>query len=191
MDNFFFLACGTVCRHKGCLEWVTYLCPAKEKLLKDNLDLSRAYVAVHSGGPRYEIRGQFDYSVDISNWECSCGKWLANWFPCPHGICPVQASGNNLYEFFDSYYTAECYRMSYSFGILPISNVDQPFIEASSSTSTVRPPMTRKPPGRPKGKRFKSHVEGKNKGKKKMITCSRCGQLGDHNRTTCTTPIAH
>jgi hypothetical protein len=49
----------------------------------------------------------------------------------------------------------------------------------------IFPPLTKRPPGRPKAKRIKSASESR----KRPMKCGRCGVQGDHNKKTCTAPI--
>ncbi|KAL6179128.1 hypothetical protein ACLB2K_050644 [Fragaria x ananassa] len=59
-------------------------------------------------------------------------------------------------------------------------------IYLSTSSAVVQPPLVRRPSGRPKSVRMKSAAEG---GTRRTIRCGRCGQLGRHNKATCTAPI--
>lgn len=89
-----------------------------------------------------------------------------------------------VYTFIDRHYFAGEYLKSYSFGIMSVPNIERNYVQCSSTTS-IKPPLTRKPPGRPKTKRIKSAGEVSSKDR----TCGRCGELGRHNRKTCNVPI--
>ncbi|KAI8551439.1 hypothetical protein RHMOL_Rhmol06G0185700 [Rhododendron molle] len=46
--------------------------------------------------------------------------------------------------------------------------------------SSILPPLSKKPPGRPKKKRIRSNGE-----KVREMKCGRCGKMGNHNKLTC------
>ncbi|XP_024195884.1 uncharacterized protein LOC112199051 [Rosa chinensis] len=72
----------------------------------------------------------------------------------------------------------------YDFPIYPISNVDMASSE-SASNDFILSSNAKRPPGRPRLKRFKSGGGCE----KKLIHCGRCGKMGQHNKNTCTEPI--
>ncbi|CAL9018268.1 unnamed protein product, partial [Prunus brigantina] len=85
-------------------------------------------------------------------------------------------SGLCLYNFVDEYYKADFYRATYATPIFPIPNIEKP----PPGDVFLLPPHTRKPPGRPPTKRFKSSNETK-----RQVKCKRCGSYDRHNRRTC------
>ncbi|KAL6219820.1 hypothetical protein ACLB2K_007579 [Fragaria x ananassa] len=129
----------------------------------------------------YEVRNdKYSYSVDNSTRTCSCVKWQINCFPCADALAAIQGVRLDLYDFIDPYFTAEYYRMCYSFPIAPLNNVDA---SCSSTEDFILPPVTKKPAGRPKSKRIASA------GEKKRIRCGRCNKMGHHNKKSCTEPL--
>ncbi|KAI5072708.1 hypothetical protein GOP47_0012814 [Adiantum capillus-veneris] len=67
------------------------------------------------------------------------------------------------------------------------SGVISPIVDASEDASDqLKPPATRRPPGRPKKLRIRTKDRFK---EKRIFTCSRCGGLG-HNEHSCKAPIA-
>nr|XP_011463531.1 PREDICTED: uncharacterized protein LOC101310601 [Fragaria vesca subsp. vesca] len=114
--------------------WTTKLTPKMEKRLKEQLDRSRVFRVIASHENVYEI----------------------NCFPCAHALAAIQGARLDVYDFIDPYFTAEYYRMCYSFPIAPLSNVDA---SCSSTEEFILPPVTKRPAGRPKSKRIASAGE--------------------------------
>ncbi|KAL6217787.1 hypothetical protein ACLB2K_011004 [Fragaria x ananassa] len=161
--------------------WTTKLTPKMEKRLKEQLDRSRVFRVIASHENVYEVRNdKYSYSVDLSTRTCSCMKWQINCFPCAHALAAIQGARLDVYDFIDPYFTAEHYRMCYSFPIAPLSNVDA---SCSSTEDFILPPVTKRPAGRPKSKRIPSA------GEKKLIRCGRCNKMGHHNKKSCTEPL--
>nr|XP_011462169.1 PREDICTED: uncharacterized protein LOC105350877 [Fragaria vesca subsp. vesca] len=161
--------------------WTTKLTPKMEKRLKEQLDRSRVFRVIASHENVYEVRNdKYSYSVDLSTRTCSCVKWQINCFPCAHALVAIQSARLDVYDFIDPYFTAEYYRMCYSFPIAPLSNVDA---SCSSTEDFILPPVTKRPAGRPKSKRIASA------GEKKLILCGRCNKMGHHNKKSCTEPL--
>ncbi|XP_024195907.1 uncharacterized protein LOC112199079 [Rosa chinensis] len=84
----------------------------------------------------------------------------------------------------DKHFHVDNCQKCYDFPIHPISNVDMASSESASS-GFILPPNVKRPPGRPRLKRVKFRGECE----KKLIRCSRCGKMGQHNKKTCTEPI--
>ncbi|KAL6196415.1 hypothetical protein ACLB2K_032030 [Fragaria x ananassa] len=158
--------------------WTTQLTPEMEKKLVERMHKACSFRVIASHESVYEVRDdEYSYSVNLSTHTCSCVKWQINCFPCPHALSAIQAARLNVYDFIDLYFSAEYFRMSYSFPIHPVSNVD------SCTEESILPPITKRPAGRPKAKRIKSS------GEKKPIRCGRCLKLEHHNRQSCTEPL--
>ncbi|XP_024163492.1 uncharacterized protein LOC112170429 [Rosa chinensis] len=104
-------------------------------------------------------------------------------FSCPHGLASIQATSSNVYDYIDKYFRIDMFKKSYSFPILPITNVDMSSSE--SATECILPPLAKRPPGRPRVKQFKSVGEVE----KKLIRCGRCGKMSTHNKLRCTEPL--
>ncbi|KAL6218604.1 hypothetical protein ACLB2K_011814 [Fragaria x ananassa] len=161
--------------------WTTKLTPKMEKRLKEQLDRSRVFRVIDSHENVYEVRNdKYSYLVDISTRICSCVKWQINCFSCAHALAVIQDARLDVYDFIDLYFTAEYYRMCYSFPIAPLSNVDA---SCSSTEDFILPPVTKRPAGRPKSKRIASA------GEKKLTRCSCCNKMGHHNKKSCTEPL--
>ncbi|KAM5587616.1 hypothetical protein ABKV19_006184 [Rosa sericea] len=163
--------------------WTTELTPKMEERLKVQMEKSRRFSVHYSSPGVYEVRSEFSYVVNISEHSCSCVKWQINCFPCPHGLAAIQAASENVYDYIDKYFRVDMFKKSYSSPIRPITNVDMSSSE--SGTDFMLPPLAKRPPGRPRVKRFKSIGETE----KKLIRCGRCGKMGTHNKKSCTEPL--
>ncbi|KAL6210956.1 hypothetical protein ACLB2K_016185 [Fragaria x ananassa] len=67
--------------------------------------------------------------------------------------------------------------------IIPIPDHDKPD-PSDFGDSALQPPITRKPPERPKRRRIRSFGE-----EARPMQCQRCHQLGHHNSRSCTAAI--
>lgn len=85
----------------------------------------------------------------------------------------------SIYDFCDSCFSVASFRQAYSHPIYPIPDANKPkFVPEQPS---LLPPDVRKQAGRPATKR----KEATGAGLKKPIKCSRCKEVGHHNKTTC------
>ncbi|XP_061993537.1 uncharacterized protein LOC133711424 [Rosa rugosa] len=164
--------------------WTSQLTPVMEGRLKEGMEKACRFNVHYSHTNVYEVRSKYSYVVDLGTPSCSCKKWEINCFPCCHGLTAIQAASLDVYAFIDKHFHVDYCQKCYDFPIYPISNVDMASSESSSS-GFILPPNAKRPPGRPRLKRFKSRGECE----KKLIRCSRCGKMGQHNKKTCTEPI--
>ena len=164
--------------------WTTLICPNMEIRLKAKMDEALQYSVFWSVDRKYEVRSKWSYQVSLRELSCSCHKLEVNCFPRAHALAAIQGAGREIYDYIDPYYSVELYKRSYDLGIHPIPNVERSFCDSSSS-GMIFPPLTKRPPGRPKAKRIKSASETR----KMPMKCGRCGVQGDHNKKTCTAPI--
>ncbi|XP_061999021.1 uncharacterized protein LOC133716327 [Rosa rugosa] len=77
----------------------------------------------------------------------------------------------------------ECSCAWWQFRCFPFPDLDKPN-PSSFGDSALQPPKTRKPPGRPWTRRIKSFGE-----ESRPVRCTRCDQLGHHNRRSCNVVI--
>ncbi|XP_062028709.1 uncharacterized protein LOC133744654 [Rosa rugosa] len=134
-------------------------------------------------GDRYGIMAN-GIAESFNSWISLEHLMPINFFPCPHGLAAIQAASENVYhDYIDKYFSVDMFKKSYSFPIRPTTNVDMSSSE--SSTDCILPPLAKRPPGRPRVKRFKSIGEVE----KKLIRCGRCGKMGTHNKKNCTEPL--
>ncbi|KAL6129676.1 hypothetical protein ACLB2K_073025 [Fragaria x ananassa] len=174
-------------RKVECKKWNTVLCPPMEALLKKFMDVGRHWSISMSSETLLEVHAKKSVAVDLENGTCSCRQWQINSFPCSHALAAIQKVGDlPVYAYIEYFHTCQSYIEAYAHGIQPIPNIDKFYVDAATSSAVVQPPLVRRPSGRPKSVRMKSAAEG---GTRRAIRCGRCGQLGRHNKATCTTPI--
>ncbi|CAN7110849.1 unnamed protein product, partial [Brassica rapa subsp. narinosa] len=102
--------------------------------------------------------------------------------PCSHAIAAALKANVNVEGLVSDVYSIDYLKAAYAEHVLPPAELDSGHRLADNVASiTLNPPSTRRPPGRPRKKRFFSRGEMK---KIRRRYCSRCKGLG-HNRATC------
>ncbi|KAH7839501.1 hypothetical protein Vadar_005087 [Vaccinium darrowii] len=165
------------------LKWETVICPKKDRKLGELFTLSKTWNVVKSNDELYEVHSDPSVSVHIGRRTCSCGEWRINSFPCVHALCALKRSKRNLNDYLERYYFTETYREVYSKCINPVPTIWKT-ADLDYCKDVLLPPLCKRPPGRPRTKRIPSIGI-----KTRKITCSRCGKVGTHNRSTCTEPL--
>lgn len=163
------------------------------KKVAEQLSANKVKARSYHGSPStvptiWEIASEnSNHIVNLNDKTCTCFKWQFSGIPCAHAINAVMGRLEDLHLYVDKYFTKESIRLSYAGDILPIPDKSQWFDEVVevSSEEDILPPNTRRPPGRPKKKRFRAEDLGK---EKRRFTCSRCNGVG-HSRKTCKVPI--
>ncbi|XP_058192052.1 uncharacterized protein LOC131309432 [Rhododendron vialii] len=106
-------------------------------------------------------------------------KWeQLNGFPCCHAVCAIKYSGKDLNLYVERYFHVESYRQVYSKPIYPVASLLKG--DVVDCGTSILPPLSKKPPGRPKKKRIRSNGE-----KVREMKCGRCGKMRNHNKLTC------
>ncbi|CAI9781717.1 unnamed protein product [Fraxinus pennsylvanica] len=160
-------------------QWLTRLTPSmEEKLERESLKVRRLQLS-KSTGNKFEVRGDSIEAVDVDNCDCSCKGWQLTGLPCCHAIAVIGCLDRNPHDYCARYFTTDCYRVTYSESIHPISNVDDPWQKGTSQFGTTVTPPTRRPPGQPTTKKV-----GSQEVVKRQLQCSRCKGTG-HNKSTC------
>lgn len=155
-------------------QWLTRLTPSmEEKLERESLKVRRLQLS-KSTGNKFEVRGDSIEAVDVDNCDCSCKGWQLTGLPCCHAIAVIGRLDRNLHDYCARYFTTDCYRVTYSESIHPISDVDDPWQKGTSQFGT-----TLRPPGWPTTKKV-----GSQEVVKRQLQCSRCKGTG-HNKSTC------
>ncbi|KAH7865020.1 hypothetical protein Vadar_001258 [Vaccinium darrowii] len=148
---------------------------------RDRFDKGKTWSVFGSTDEVFEVGSFPAVVVDISNKTCSCCRWDLHRFPCVHAITVLQKKGVDMSSYIDPFYTTDAFRLSYELPIYPIPTLEA--LEVTTETAVIHPPKTRRPRGRPKVARIRSRGE-----KVRQIRCSRCKQLGKHNRKSCKEP---
>ncbi|KAL6202695.1 hypothetical protein ACLB2K_026400 [Fragaria x ananassa] len=121
--------------------------------------------------------------VNLAEMECSYGWRLFQCFPCSHAVQVMQKANRLPYHYIEDYWKTSFYRSAHNQAIILVPDRDKPN-PSSLGDSALQPPITRKPPGRPKTRKIMSFGE-----EARPMQCQRCHQLGHHNIKSCTTAI--
>ncbi|KAF7801521.1 Transposase, MuDR, plant [Senna tora] len=166
--------------------WFSVLAPSAEKRMIEAISCSSTYQVLRSDEVEFEVLSA-DRSdiVNIGSHSCSCRDWQLHGIPCSHAVAALISCRKDVYAFTEKYFTVVSYRETYVEEINPLPEKLEwrKADEASMADDTVvvRPPKSRRPPGRPEKKRI--CVEELNR-EKHTVHCSRCNQTG-HYKTTC------
>ncbi|XP_028087144.1 uncharacterized protein LOC114287891 [Camellia sinensis] len=133
--------------------WTMKLCPVMEKKLVDSLELAKSWDVIVASDTVLET--------------CSCHEWQLNGFPCCHDVHALRSSGRDVYGFIDPFFHIDCFRESYKESVYPVPSSERFYFDGASS-SVIKPPITKKQPGRNKKKRIPSRGENV-----KQIKCGR------------------
>uniref|UniRef100_A0A2N9H220 SWIM-type domain-containing protein n=1 Tax=Fagus sylvatica TaxID=28930 RepID=A0A2N9H220_FAGSY len=137
--------------------------PSAEKRILEAIADARCYQVLRANEVEFEIVStERTNIVDIQSRVCSCRCWQLYGLPCAHAAAALISYKSQWRELGEG---AEG--------------------GGAKVDITIRPPKTRRPPGRPKKKVLR--VENL-KGPKRVVQCGRCHMLG-HSQKKCTMPI--
>ncbi|XP_028070034.1 uncharacterized protein LOC114272512 [Camellia sinensis] len=163
--------------------WTTKLYPVMEKKLVDSSELAKSWDVIVASDTVLEVHSSISFYVDIGRQTCSFHEWQLNGFPCCHAVHALRSSGRDVYGFIDPFFHVDCFRESYKESVYPVPSSER-FDFDGASSSVIKPPITKKQPGRNKKKRIPSRGENV-----KQIKCGRCLKYGNHNKKTCKVAI--
>lgn len=166
--------------------WFSVLAPSAEKRLMEAVNLGSSYQVVRSDEVEFEvISAERSEIVNIGTRSCSCRDWQLYGIPCSHGAAALLSSRKDIYAFTEKFFTVGHYREAYLEFIHPLPSMIEWQKDATPSlkddTPVVRPPKSRRTPGRPEKKKI--CIEDLNR-EKHTVHCSQCNQTG-HYKTTC------
>ncbi|KAJ1414667.1 Zinc finger, PMZ-type [Sesbania bispinosa] len=176
------------------MRWTSILVPSAEKKILEAIADAHCYQVLRANEVEFEIVStERTNIVDIRSRECSCRRWHLYGLPCAHAAAALISCGHNAHMFAEPCFTVQSYRMTYSQVINPIPDKSQWREQGEGAEGgggarvdiIIRPPKTRRPPGRPKKKVLR--VENF-KRPKRVVQCGRCHMLG-HSQKKCTMPI--
>ncbi|KAJ6806477.1 uncharacterized protein M6B38_174700 [Iris pallida] len=132
-----------------------------------------------SDGIKWEVENCFNstWIVDVEARTCSCVQWQLSGFPCMHAIVILHSLRVNWPDFCHECYTVRAYRRSYAGAICPLEDI----VDWGAPDREVLPPITKRPPGRPRMARRRDADEP---APRKQRRCGNCHQLG-HNKKRC------
>lgn len=172
------------------MRWTSILVPSAEKRILEAIADAHCYQVLRANEIEFEIVStERTNIVDIRSRVCSCRRWQLYGLPCAHAAAALISCGQNAHLFAEHCFTVASYRDTYSQMINPVpdkSHWKEPGEGAEGGGAkvdiTIRPPKTRRPPGRPKKKVLR--VENF-KRPKRVVQCGRCHMLG-HSQKKCT-----
>lgn len=177
-------------RRDTAMNWNSILVPSAEKKISEAIADARCYQVLRANEVEFEIVStERTNIVDIRARVCSCRRWQLYGIPCAHAAAALISCGQNAQLFAEHCFTVASYREAYSQTIMPIPDKSQ-WNEPGEGVAegggakvdiVIRPPKTRRPPGRPKKKVLK--VENL-KRPKRVVQCGRCHMLG-HSQKKC------
>ncbi|XP_058185703.1 uncharacterized protein LOC131302928 [Rhododendron vialii] len=164
-------------RREKTSKWEQVICPYGASRLEKLYDLVKTWKVIPSSADIFEVDTDPLVSVNIRRRTCSCW-WQLNGFPCCHTVCAIKYSGKNLNLYVERYFHDESYCEVYSKPIYPVASLWKG--DVVDCGTSILPPLSKKPLGRPKNKRIRSNGE-----KVKEMKCGKCGEMGNHNKLTC------
>ncbi|KAL6561792.1 hypothetical protein OROMI_017393 [Orobanche minor] len=174
-------------RRQDSLQWTGALCPRKENLWNFYVTLSRSWMVVDCPSGKFEVMSHPNAVVDLKAKECSCYQWQVRGFPCVHGVAVIRRKCPTVYSIVEEHFFTNTYRACYSLDIHSIPETEKfEFQPTVQNSDKILPPIMNRQPGRPKGKRKPSFGEFPRK--KAPKACARCGNISNHDPTTCLIP---
>ncbi|XP_020276616.1 uncharacterized protein LOC109850939 [Asparagus officinalis] len=168
------------------------LVPSAEKLVSEAVTDSRCYQVLRANKVEFEIvSSERTNIVDIQSRCCSCRRWQMYGIPCAHAAAALLSCGEDVRLYAQECFSVRKYCEAYSQAIHPIPDRGM-WKELAEGTEgggktdiIIRPPKTRRPPGRPKKKVLRLESL---KRPKRVVQCGRCHLLG-HSQKKCPMPI--
>ncbi|CAA7042433.1 unnamed protein product [Microthlaspi erraticum] len=173
------------------MRWNSILVPSAERRITEAVSDARCYQVLRANEVEFEIVStERTNIVDIRTRVCSCRRWQIYGLPCAHAAAALISCGQNVHMFAEACFTVVSYQQTYSqmIGEVPDRSLwkeEGEEVVGGGGSLRIRPPKTRRPPGRPKKKVVR--VENL-KRPKRIVQCGRCHLLG-HSQKKCTQPI--
>ncbi|ESQ41642.1 hypothetical protein EUTSA_v10015777mg [Eutrema salsugineum] len=170
------------------MRWNSLLVPSAERRITEAVSDARCYQVLRANEVEFEIVStERTNIVDIRTRVCSCRRWQLYGLPCAHAAAALISCGRDVHMFAEPCFTVAAYQQTYSqmIGEVPDRSLWKEEGEDVGGSLRIRPPKTRRPPGRPKKKVVR--VENL-KRPKRIVQCGRCHLLG-HSQKKCTQPI--
>ncbi|RZC55099.1 hypothetical protein C5167_013957 [Papaver somniferum] len=161
---------------------MTPLTPEYEEKLEALQDEGLAWEVLVASPTVFEVFSERTHMVDLEHQICTCQRWRVYSFPCAHALATIRKIKREAIDFISPYFTSDYFRKTYLHCIQPIPNYNRP-VEIKEDY-TINPPIVKKQPGRPPGKRILSKGEKK---VKRKVNCSNCKEAG-HNMAGCKNP---
>ena len=143
---------------------------------------------VYCGNNKYQVTGlgMEQCMVDMAQQSCSCNKWELTGMPCKHTIAAIwnMRLNNETIGVPETWvhptYWSKTWKEMYAFKLEPING--RSMWEKNPCPTKLLPPTYRVPVGRSKKKRRRSATEDGGSTGPRILTCSKCGNLGHNGR---------
>ncbi|XP_077234676.1 uncharacterized protein LOC143876881 [Tasmannia lanceolata] len=112
---------------------------------------------------------------------CSCRAFQTYGLPCGHAIAAINITEFDPYDYCNECFDSERYQDTYAEVVHTTLDRTQ-WHESLEPLVTILPPLTKRPPERPRTRRTDRELKSGLRYK-----CTRCRQLG-HNRRSCKEP---
>lgn len=173
--------------------WASILVPSAEKIVLEAITDSHCYQVLRANKVEFEIvSSERTNIVDIQRRCCSCRRWQIYGIPCAHAAAALLSCGEDVRHYAQECFSVNKYLEAYSQNVYPLPDrtLWHEFGEGlegggRKADIIIRPPKTRRPPGRPKKKVLR--IESL-KRPKKVVQCGRCHLLG-HSQKKCSLQI--
>ncbi|XP_039141186.1 uncharacterized protein LOC120278458 [Dioscorea cayenensis subsp. rotundata] len=149
------------------IRWERRLCPVIHRKIEELVEESCNLLVGRSDGDHFEVVDQKNYCINLNAWTCSCRRWQVYGIPCKHACAAILQTDTNIHRYVDDYFIVDSYRQAYTEAIFPVPDNDKP--DDINRELLVRPPITKKPVGRPRQKRLESQASIVHE-----LRCSRC-----------------
>ncbi|XP_020876453.1 uncharacterized protein LOC110227218 [Arabidopsis lyrata subsp. lyrata] len=167
------------------------LTPKVEEIVQRNYERSTSYEVTKINNEQYEVKTTtgLTYVVDLQKRTCTCEEFTLLQIPCSHAIAAAIRCDMSVPMLAAPQYGSFFWSLAYNGSIHPVPDLSTlREVPDGIATLTVLPPLTRRPPGRPKRTRYLSTGEFKRPRKITKRSCTRCRGSG-HNRASCKMPI--
>ncbi|KAG7534144.1 Transposase MuDR plant [Arabidopsis thaliana x Arabidopsis arenosa] len=165
--------------------------PKVEEMVLRNYERSTSYEVIRINSELYEVKTTtgLSYVVDLQQKTCTCEEFTMLKIPCSHAVAAAVRCDMRLPDLAAPQYGSFFWSLAYNGNINPVPDLcTLRNVPDGIATLTVLPPVTKRPPGRPKRSRYLSSGEFKRPAKVAKRSCTRCHGIG-HNRATCKMPI--
>lgn len=162
----------------------TDLVTSVHKKVEDCKERARTYRMIRASTEEFEVyTTKHQRAVHLGVRTCSCNRWQQLGYPCSHAAAALMSTGISIVDATSKHLLASAYRATYAVNLHPHPGRDD-WVQAEDLPS-VAPPPTKRPPGRPKKRRFRTEDMFK---QVRALKCGRCGG-SQHNKRTCKEPI--
>ncbi|XP_026452063.1 uncharacterized protein LOC113352464 [Papaver somniferum] len=154
---------------------MTPLTPEYEEKLAALQDEGLDWKVLVASPTVFKVFSESTHIVNLEHMTCTCRRWCLYRFRA-HALAAIWKIKGEVIDFISPYFTSNYFRKTYLHVIQPITNYNRP--ADIDQDNTINPPIVKKQPSRPQGKRILSKGEKKVKRKVHYSNCTEAG----HNK---------